>query len=70
MKPGIRESLSGVLEDEGLVCAAAASGEECLEELARNSYDAIPPGRMAPPEWTAWRRWRASKKSPSRTAPR
>jgi two-component system, NtrC family, nitrogen regulation response regulator NtrX len=40
-EPGIRESLSGVLEDEGFVCAAAASGEECLEELARNSYDAI-----------------------------
>ena len=40
-EPGIRESLSGVLEDEGFVCAAAGSGEECLEELARNSYDAI-----------------------------
>src|SRR6202167_2513696 len=40
-EPGIRESLSGVLEDEGFVCAAVASGEECLTELARNSYDAI-----------------------------
>ena len=40
-EPGIRESLSGVLEDEGFVCASAASGEECLAELARNSYDAI-----------------------------
>ena len=40
-EPGIRESLSGVLEDEGFACAAASSGEECLEELARNSYDAI-----------------------------
>jgi two-component system, NtrC family, nitrogen regulation response regulator NtrX len=40
-EPGIRESLSGVLEDEGFVCASAASGEECLKELARNSYDAI-----------------------------
>ena len=30
-EPGIRESLSGVLEDEGFVCASAASGEECLE---------------------------------------
>ena len=40
-EPGIRESLSGVLEDEGFVCAAMASGEECLQELARNSYDAI-----------------------------
>jgi len=38
---GIRESLSGVLEDEGFDCAAVASGEDCLTELARNSYDAI-----------------------------
>ncbi len=40
-EPGIRESLSGALEDEGFTCATAATGEECLEELARNSYDAI-----------------------------
>ncbi len=40
-EPGIRESLSGALADEGFVCAAVASGEACLEELARNSYDAI-----------------------------
>ncbi len=40
-EPGIRESLSGVLEDEGFVCAAVASGEECLTELARHTYDAI-----------------------------
>ena len=40
-EPGIRESLSGVLEDEGFVCAAVDSGEECLTELARNSYDAV-----------------------------
>ena len=40
-EPGIRESLSGVLEDEGFICAAVDSGEQCLEELARNSYDAV-----------------------------
>ncbi|HEY1760428.1 MAG TPA: sigma-54 dependent transcriptional regulator [Bryobacteraceae bacterium] len=40
-EPGIRESLTGVLEDEGFVCASVASGEECLTELARNSYDVI-----------------------------
>ena len=40
-EPGIRESLRGVLEDEGYVCAASATGEECLEELARQSYDVI-----------------------------
>jgi two-component system, NtrC family, nitrogen regulation response regulator NtrX len=40
-EPGIRESLRGVLEDEEFSCHAVESGEKCLEELARNSYDAI-----------------------------
>jgi two-component system nitrogen regulation response regulator NtrX len=40
-EPGIRESLRGVLEDEGFTCHAVESGEKCLEELARNAYDAI-----------------------------
>ncbi len=40
-EPGIRESLLGVLEDEGYVCHAVESGEQCLEELARNSYEAV-----------------------------
>jgi two-component system, NtrC family, nitrogen regulation response regulator NtrX len=40
-EPGIRESLSGVLEDEGYACHAVAGGEECLAELAHNSYDVI-----------------------------
>jgi two-component system, NtrC family, nitrogen regulation response regulator NtrX len=40
-EPGIRQSLTGVLEDEGFVCGAVGSGEACLEELARNSYDAV-----------------------------
>jgi two-component system nitrogen regulation response regulator NtrX len=40
-EPGIRESLRGVLEDEDFSCQAVESGEKCLEELARNSYDAI-----------------------------
>ena len=40
-EPGIRESLMGVLEDEGYQCGAAASGEECLAELARQNYDVI-----------------------------
>ena len=38
-EPGIRESLSGVLEDEGYLCSAVATGEACLEELARQSYE-------------------------------
>src|SRR5262249_7481418 len=40
-EPGIRESLRGVLEDEGYSCHAVESGEQCLEELARNSYEAV-----------------------------
>jgi len=40
-EPGIRESLSGVLEDEGFVCHAVESGEQCIEELARQTYDAV-----------------------------
>ena len=40
-EPGIRESLLGVLEDEGYTCAAAETGEQALEELARNSYDIV-----------------------------
>jgi two-component system, NtrC family, nitrogen regulation response regulator NtrX len=40
-EPGIRESLSGALADEGFTCASVPSGEQCLEELARNNYDAI-----------------------------
>jgi two-component system, NtrC family, nitrogen regulation response regulator NtrX len=40
-EPGIRESLTGVLQDEGYQCAAVESGEQCLEELARQSYDVV-----------------------------
>jgi two-component system nitrogen regulation response regulator NtrX len=40
-EPGIRESLSGVLEDEGLQCQAVESGERCLEELKRQAFDVI-----------------------------
>ncbi len=36
---GIRESLAGVLEDEDFETAAAASGEQCLELLERQSFD-------------------------------
>jgi two-component system nitrogen regulation response regulator NtrX len=37
----IRESLQGVLEDEGYKTAAVASGEACLEELRGESYDVV-----------------------------
>ena len=40
-EPGIRESLTGVLEDEGYTCEAVESGERCLEELARQIYDVV-----------------------------
>src|SRR5579884_1702316 len=37
----IRQSLSGVLQDENYQCTAVASGEECLNELQRESYEAV-----------------------------
>ena len=37
----IRQSLRGVLSDESYQCTAVASGESCLEELARESYEAV-----------------------------
>jgi two-component system nitrogen regulation response regulator NtrX len=40
-EPGIRQSLCGVLEDEGYQAASAGSGESCLEELARQTYDLV-----------------------------
>jgi two-component system nitrogen regulation response regulator NtrX len=40
-EPGIRESLTGVLEDEGYSCRAVATGEECLAELQRNAYELV-----------------------------
>src|SRR5690349_7360835 len=38
---GIRQSLKGVLEDEGYKVAAVESGESCLESLRRRSFDVI-----------------------------
>ena len=40
-EPAIRQSLCGVLEDEGYHAGSAASGEACLEELARQAYDLV-----------------------------
>ncbi|HTK94293.1 MAG TPA: sigma-54 dependent transcriptional regulator [Terriglobales bacterium] len=37
----IRQSLSGVLEDEGYKVAAADTGEACLETLGRRSFDVV-----------------------------
>ncbi len=38
---GIRESLANVLADEGYYAEAVASGEECLELLARKRFDVV-----------------------------
>lgn len=40
-EPGIRQSLGGVLEDEGYVARSVESGEACLEELGRQNYELV-----------------------------
>ena len=40
-EPGIRQSLKGVLEDEGFTTEAVSSGEDCLKKLDQNSYDLV-----------------------------
>ncbi|MBL8231730.1 MAG: sigma-54-dependent Fis family transcriptional regulator [Bryobacterales bacterium] len=40
-EPGIRQSLMGVLEDEGYEAQAVQSAEECLEEVHRHIYDVV-----------------------------
>jgi two-component system nitrogen regulation response regulator NtrX len=40
-EPGIRETLAGILQDEGFTVHAAATGEECLAEVAKGEYDAV-----------------------------
>jgi two-component system nitrogen regulation response regulator NtrX len=37
----IRQSLKGVLSDEGYDCTTVESGESCLAELSRQSYEAV-----------------------------
>ena len=38
---GIRESLRGVLEDEGFETEAVASGEDCLKKIQSNNYECV-----------------------------
>ncbi|HKS75878.1 MAG TPA: sigma-54 dependent transcriptional regulator [Terriglobales bacterium] len=38
---GIRQSLKGVLEDEGYKASLAESAEDCLEMLARRAFDVV-----------------------------
>ncbi|HLM97963.1 MAG TPA: sigma-54 dependent transcriptional regulator [Bryobacteraceae bacterium] len=40
-EPGIQKSLCGVLSDEGYAAHAVGSGEECLEDLAREPSDLV-----------------------------
>lgn len=40
-EPAIRQSLCGVLDDEGYAAHAVESGEASLEELAREAYDVV-----------------------------
>jgi len=40
-EPLIRQSLSGVLQDENYQTHSVESGEACVEELARNSYELV-----------------------------
>jgi two-component system, NtrC family, nitrogen regulation response regulator NtrX len=40
-EPGVRSSLSGVLEDEGYQVEAVESGEAALDRLARQTYDVV-----------------------------
>ncbi len=40
-EPLIRQTLAGVLEDEGYHTQVVATGEECCEEVRRNAYDLV-----------------------------
>ena len=40
-EPGIRESLKGILEEEGFSATLAESGESCLDVLRKHSFDAV-----------------------------
>jgi two-component system, NtrC family, nitrogen regulation response regulator NtrX len=40
-EPGIREALRGVMQDEGFVVEAVATGEECLKAVERQPYGCV-----------------------------
>jgi two-component system nitrogen regulation response regulator NtrX len=40
-EPMIRQSLAGVLEDEGYQTHAVSTGEECCEEISKAAYDVV-----------------------------
>ncbi|MEJ7605821.1 MAG: response regulator [Bryobacteraceae bacterium] len=40
-EPGIRESLTGVLEDEGYSVVSVSDGESCLAKLSQSPHDVV-----------------------------
>src|SRR6201993_2052547 len=40
-EPGIRQSLKGVLEDEGYKASVAESGEACIDSLRKRPFDVV-----------------------------
>jgi two-component system, NtrC family, nitrogen regulation response regulator NtrX len=40
-EPGIRQSLTGVLEDEGFIVSSVASGEECIAAFEKRLYTCV-----------------------------
>ncbi|MBK7802842.1 MAG: response regulator [Chloracidobacterium sp.] len=40
-EPGIRDTLRGVLEDEGITVESCSSGEECLDVARRDDFSCI-----------------------------
>jgi two-component system nitrogen regulation response regulator NtrX len=40
-EPGIRQSLTGVLEDDGYKTGTAASGEQCLELIKKQDFEVV-----------------------------
>ena len=38
---GIRDSLAGILSDEGYLASSVESGEACLDLLRRSTFDVI-----------------------------
>ena len=43
----IRESLRGILEDEGYKISGSPSGEDCLDLLRKTSFDLVTPKKAA-----------------------
>ena len=65
-EPGIRQSLGGVLEDEGYTVETAASGENCLQLLGKKAFDAVLLDVWIL-GWMAWRPYRRFRKFPRPT---